>query len=766
MNVRRAGRAFLARLPTKWLVAVAISVGPVCLFGPGLVRGRVLFWGTPILQFVPWRQFALSTLIGGHLPLWNPLVGLGAPLLANYQSALLYPPNWIQALVGIAWGQALLVALHLVWAGAGMVYLGRRLRLTWLASTVSAVAFSLSGYLVARSGFLSINASVAWLPWIISAVDRLSGTGASGGLIPRDRWAIPLAVGAFTFQWLAGHAQIAWYTLLLALAWAAWRAWMLGGLSAWFRVGGRLAFVLGFGFCLAAPQLLPTVEYMVHSQRATAVAKDFAMTYSFWPWRLAGLLAPDLFGSPAAGNYWGYGNFWEDAIYIGTLPVCLAVAASLRGLRGRGRQPRLVRFLLGIVIVSFLIALGKNTPVFPFLYDHVPTFALFQAPTRWTLWMIFGLSLLAGLGASEWGVADGRRLYWLRLGTAGAVAVALGAGAAAFALHDVNPTLIRATAVSGAWLAAAGILALTRRETPGGLWKSAVVGVVVVDLTLAGIGLNPFGPPELYSPASALAQRLPTGSRLYMSPDVEYQFKFSTVFRFDTYQNAPDFRDVVEAGLPNASMLSGLASANNFDPILPNRYRSWMDQVAKMPTQQREVWLDALDVGLAATTLGAEGLPVYDVRHPHGRAWFVGQARQVNSPEEALAAALQPGFDPYAEVIVEGRTADDSRASAGSGEVSLEATTDPNRLRLRSVSDTGGWMVVSAMTFPGWAASIDGQPAQLFPADYIFSALRVPPGEHEIVLSYHSTPFDVGMLLALGGVAALAFGLWSRRRLA
>ena len=78
----------IKRLP--WIL---VTLGPLILFGPMLIRGEALFWGTPLLQFVPWRQFALNSIRQGHLPLWNPMLGMGAPLLANYQSALLYPPN-------------------------------------------------------------------------------------------------------------------------------------------------------------------------------------------------------------------------------------------------------------------------------------------------------------------------------------------------------------------------------------------------------------------------------------------------------------------------------------------------------------------------------------------------------------------------------------------------------------------------------------------------------------------------------------------------
>jgi len=75
------------------------------------------------------------------------LIGMGAPLIANYQSALFYPPKWLLiplAAIGhaplIAWGQTLLVMLHLIWAGMGMRRLGNRLGLNRLAHAVSGVA--------------------------------------------------------------------------------------------------------------------------------------------------------------------------------------------------------------------------------------------------------------------------------------------------------------------------------------------------------------------------------------------------------------------------------------------------------------------------------------------------------------------------------------------------------------------------------------------------------------------------------------------------
>jgi hypothetical protein len=95
--------------------------------------------------------------------------------------------------------------------------------------------------------------------------------------------------------------------------------------------------------------------------------------------------------------------------------------------------------------LSFLFGLGDNTPVFPFLYLHAPTFALFQAPSRFLIWATFGLVLLAAIGIDRWRCPTGKGLYWFRLATAGAFAVTLGAGLAWINLKDIQRTFIQAT---------------------------------------------------------------------------------------------------------------------------------------------------------------------------------------------------------------------------------------------------------------------------------------------------------------------------------
>jgi hypothetical protein len=90
-----------------------------------------------------------------------------------------------------------------------MIALCRRLGIGPLGQAIAAAAFPMSGYVVARVGFLSMNAALAWVPWVIWGglrVARAAKVGTSSG---ERRAAIATLAVIVAFQWLAGHAQTA-----------------------------------------------------------------------------------------------------------------------------------------------------------------------------------------------------------------------------------------------------------------------------------------------------------------------------------------------------------------------------------------------------------------------------------------------------------------------------------------------------------------------------------------------------------------------------
>jgi hypothetical protein len=719
---------------------ILILVAPFVLMAPVWLAGKAIYWGTPSTQFVPWWWQAWQTLQSGELPLWNPLVGMGAPLFANYQSALLYPPTWIYfglaaigGLSAMAWGQAILVALHLAWAGWGMGLLIRRFGKSELAQTVGGLAFGLSGYLVARAHFLSINAAVAWLPWILLAAYDLVH-------YPRNKRALLRLALLLALQWLAGHAQIAWYTLLLTIAWTAFWAWQTGRCQSLGRSAVRFGMAGLLAFGLSAAQLLPTAEYLLNSQRATQVDFTRSATYSFWPWRLIGLVAPNFFGNPAQGNYNGYGNFWEDAIYVGLLPLLLAIAA-IWWARKQTKQKSLIAFLLGLIGISFILALGNNTPVFEWLYKYAPTFALFQSPTRFTIWLVFALAMLAALAVDQWKPPRDRALYWSRLGVAGSVAIILGGGAGWMLAEQgaiVAPqsyfstvTLMGVLALASAWLH------LRSPRNGGGTaqWVWLVSGLVAADLLLAGWGLNPGTSLELYKEDVNLRTdlRVDLGNgRLFISEPDDYELRYEHLFQFsDFFASDPEL--IRSSLVPNTAILTGIPSANNYDPLVPNVYRNWMDQLNQAGKDERQDLLAQMGVSVVEE-VDLEATPQISFQPIE----TLSRARWMSCTETVLdLIECEVSGDATAEIM---------RNTANTVSIAVTASSE-------------GWLVLADTNFPGWRALSNGEELPIVSADGIFRAVRLPVGQFEVKFVYQPVWFFAGIALTVVSWAILLI-LW------
>jgi hypothetical protein len=770
------------RQPRSVLPWLPILIGPALLIGPVLFTGKVLFWGTPALQFIPWQHAAVEAIRSGELPLWNPWVGMGAPLAANYQSALFYPPNWLSFGLGLAggitWmarGQTLLVMLHLIWAGLGVACLARHLGLGALAQTLAGLGYGLSGYLVARSGFFSINATVAWLPWVLLGADSLLSRPGYKSYC--------LASVCIGLQLLAGHAQTAWYTLLLAGLWVMYRGATTHS-HKWPIVLTRFAAAYGLGACLAAVQLIPTAEYLLQSQRASAVDFSVAMTYSFWPWRFLGLLTPGLFGSPVTGDYWGYGNYWEDAIYLGLLPAILAfgllssylfrLVRRKHGSNGSATDQvtGLVPFLTAIILISFTLALGKNTPVFPWLYLHIPTFDMFQAPTRFSLWAEFALVLLAAIGAERWRRPQKRALYWTRLGTAGAFAITLGAGLVWYFINEVQPTMIRAVALCGLWGVGGGLLALTAPPEDGArhfqmpAWQAAVVVLVLADLIVANWGLNPGIEANIF--ATSLAGSMSTqsggeGQRMYISSEDEAVLKYKRYFIFKSFDPGLPWNDLRAIRLPNMNILDGIPSANNYDPLLPGRYTRWMEVLNKVEPEQATRLLNLMGVGVVESM---DPESKYRIRYKmipgSQRFRFIPCPYFAVNESAALADVLDLKIDLDKYLVIEGlmQKAELACSDTGVG-ANLQLISDrPDSMLVNLNASGDGFLLVSDVWYPGWIARVDGKLVPIYRGDYLFRAVPVPAGEHTVEMVYQPATFMAGLAVTLVATVGLGLIYW------
>src|SRR5437762_12630153 len=75
--------------------ALGLLLAALAFYYPLVFLGRSLVDYDAFVYFYPQRVFLANSLLAGRIPLWDPNLFLGAPFLANPQTATLYPPSWL-----------------------------------------------------------------------------------------------------------------------------------------------------------------------------------------------------------------------------------------------------------------------------------------------------------------------------------------------------------------------------------------------------------------------------------------------------------------------------------------------------------------------------------------------------------------------------------------------------------------------------------------------------------------------------------------------
>ena len=87
-----------------------------------------------------------------------------------------------------------------------------------------------------------------------------------------------------------------------------------------------------------------------------------------------------------------------------------------------------------------------------------------------------------------------------------------------------------------------------------------------------------------------------------------------------------------------------------------------------------------------------------------------------------------------------------------------------NRIEAQ-VRGGGGLLIFSEVDYPGWQATVDGNPTRLVRANYLLRALCVPAGEHLVVLAYNPPLLKLGSAItALALLSIIGVAVWATRR--
>ena len=132
---------------------------------------------------------------------------------------------------------------------------------------------------------------------------------------------------------------------------------------------------------------------------------------------------------------------------------------------------------------------------------------------------------------------------------------------------------------------------------------------------------------------------------------------------------------------------------------------------------------------------GGQTVPIMNP-YAYGNAWFVDKLTYAQNANEEIERVGK--IDLRHEAVA------DVKFKEQLGEAQLQDTAsvvtltayEPNELQYDVRSGKGGVVVFSEVYYPGWTATVDGEPAELGRVNYILRAMNVQPGEHKVVLTF------------------------------
>ncbi len=352
-------------------------------FWEALFRSQLMVERDLSIFFFPNLKLWVEAVKAGEFPLWNPYTLSGQPLFASLQTCILYPPNILLLLLPLGFAYNLTIVLHFFLSGWFIYLLCREIGGSRTAGVLACLSFSLGGFLLSIHNVLNTFQSVTWTPLIffffLRALREWSWKYTLLSMITILVQFLGAGIEAFLLTqvfllFLVFFPQ----SLLPKDRYLPWK-WRLGMVV--------LIYLLFVG--LGAVQILPFWEMTKNSVRYYGFSFQQATRWSLGWSDFLYFFLPDFFYRGL--EYYPTDQNYLKSIYLGIIPFIMLFFFF----RGQDRR----RPWFGIILlVSLLLALGKSTPFYLWLFTIVPGLHTIRYPAKFFFLTNIFLCLLTGLG--------------------------------------------------------------------------------------------------------------------------------------------------------------------------------------------------------------------------------------------------------------------------------------------------------------------------------------------------------------------------------
>ena len=725
-------------------------------FAPYLCTGSLIYSGdfgsSDLLELnIPRRMLTAQTLCRGGLPLWEPKLSNGLPLLAEGQAAVFNPFSLLPFLLfSPTLAADLSIIITVLIAFTGTYWLIRQYGLHPLAAFLGAAAYSLGGVFIFHLHHLNLTHSIAYLPYILVMLRSYAYSLKRKKPVMRQL----AGLGAvMLLQILTGHPHMTYLSWLAAAVFIISSLWGESGyvpaavstneataapeqrsnLHVIVTACGQLLAIGIISALLCSVQLLPTFELSQLSSRAQPYTWDALKESPFTIKDLCHLAAPYCFGSPAEGTYQRtsleQGIFWENTAYIGLIPLILALA-SLLDLR---RRP--IAWLWGLAVFFLLAALGPQGYVYGIFWKLCPGFNLFRCPARFLFAFSLMLALLSAFGCQRLLQNLSQRFGCRRAAALTAVLVLLTCADLACVNYQYS------TPLPSSWAqvpATAGYLNSNSKiytptycyswqdmiGTPG--WRGNAQAVLA-HRDLLSQDLSAVWGVHQHSDSNVLDGGLAVQA-----------YRQLQMYQLNQLLSGVDSRGTIAV---NADLLASL-NRQGVTHILSYHQIRNAAELAVLDAEQRFI----------NPQFPERPLYIYAFREPLGRVHWTPS---LNPEPSAYIKRMQSMFN----IEDNGSLYEDGSSEArnlGSAAITAEGA---NFLTVECHGVQPGALIIANVYYPGWQAFLDGgREVPIQRVNHAYQAVSLPAGQHTVVLQYSPQSFARGWKISLVTVLCLFIG--------
>jgi hypothetical protein len=695
----------------------------ICFFWRLLLSNQYTWMDNPDIanQVLPWDQFQAGEWHSGAMPLWDPYLWGGQPLVGQMQPGAVYPPNWLLFLAPLRRGWIRQSYMHwyfvlIHFQGALFCYwLCRDLKRSRAASLLAGLVFGLGGFLGTNGWPAMLNGAV-WAPLVLLFFLRAMRGERT---VSSAAWS-----GAFLgIAFLSGHHQIPIFICLTMGS--VWLYYLIAEPSLRLQRFKLLLIFSLFLVLLSGFQTLPAAEYARHAVRwvgadhpvgwKDAVPYSVHQQYALYPQSLLGIVIP--------------GMYRNSDPYVGLAALTLALLGIIAAW-----DDRMTRLFAALAVGGLLYSLGPNSIFHGVLYALIPAVDKARSPSMATFIFNFGLCILIAYGIDNYELAPQafvRRAATLLCGLSALVALIIWV-----ATVTKTPVDDRLGIVMLAGLFLAAVLMA---------WSSARISGPAAIVALGLLMLFELGNVTTYT------YQLTARPESLLKPLSEH----ADIAAFLRDQGKPVRVEVDENDIPyNFGDWYGI---DHFGGYLASMTEN-VNRVQGNP-RARDIYGVNFRIGKAPSRpgqvevfQGASGIKIYSVPSAFPRAWVVHDAVSIARDDQINTKMDDPAFDPRRQTFVEGAVP--RLASCPEKETETAALTErlPGRVKIDVNLHCRGMVILSDTYFPGWVATVDAQPATIYEAYGFLRGVVVDGGRHRIEMRYRPKSVYWGAALSLIGL--------------